>query len=314
MNTKIIPAAKITLATVALLALCPTLPTQAVPAAPTAPAAAAAAPVTLRYKFAVGQMRRYEYDMDMNILMQTGQTGAGIPMDMVVHMVMRQTVKSIRPADGAATLVTKIESMHMLRGGQEAPLPEAEQAKMEQPFTQVMLPTGKILSMDSPALSGAVAPGMDFSKNMFSSTALLPDGPVKIGESWKGAADVAAVGAQTTFTATLMSVDQKGGAALATIQQKQSGTIDKTLTEGTPVPVKMQGQVTGTTNQVFDTTAGVIQSATGTADTDLTMAFGKSADGTASAGMPSAMKMSMQMKFTMTRLSDTPPTSIAPVQ
>lgn len=78
MNTKIIPAAKITLATIALLAFCPTLPARTVPATPTA----AAALVTLRYKFAVGQTRRFQYDMC-------------------------QTVKSIRPADGAATLLTE---------------------------------------------------------------------------------------------------------------------------------------------------------------------------------------------------------------
>ncbi len=304
---------KLILTAAAALALCPVLHAQtlpAAPAAPTSPSAPAAAAVTLRYKFAVGQVHRYEYDMDMNTLMQTGQTGAGIPMDMTLHMVMRQTVKSIRPADGAATLETQIESVHMLRGGQEMPLPEEIDAKLKQPFIQVILPTGRILSVDAPGMSGLGAPGMDVGSSLFGTTALLPDSPVKVGDNWKGAAD--AMGAQTTFTATLMGVDQKNGAALATIQQKQTGTFDKPMTEN---GMTMQRRTTNTATQVFDTAAGMVQSATGTDDTDMTMTFPKAAaGGTTPTGMPSAMKMQMQMTYTMTRLSDTPPTAIAPVQ
>ena len=311
MNTKLV------LTAAALLALCPTLHAQtapAVPVLPAAPAAPASAPVTLRYKFAVGQTHRYEYGMDMNMNMQTGQNGGAIPMDMTLHMIMRQTVKSVRPSDGAATLSTQIESMHLLRGGQEMPMPAEMQAKMKQPFTQVMLPTGKILSMAMPGMAGMGAPGMDFSKNMFSSTALLPDGPVKVGDNWKGMVDAAGAGAQTAFTATLTGVDQKDGATLATIQQTQTGSIDKTMTQGMPAAMTMQGQITGAATQIFDTTAGAVQSATGTAGTDMTMTFAKAADGTTPPGMPSAMKMQMQMKYTMTRLPDNPPTAIAPVQ
>ena len=309
MNTKLV------LAAASLLAFCPPLHAQTPSAVPpsASPAAPAAAPVTLRYKFAVGQTRRYRLDTDMNMLMATGQTGAGVPIEMTMEMVMRQTVKSVRSADGAATLTTQIEAFHMLRNGQSVPLPDAEAAKMKQPFTQVMLPTGKILSMEMPALKGMSAPGMDFGKGMFT-TALLPDGPVKIGDQWSGAVDAAMAGVQTTFTATLASLDTKDGVTLATIQNKQSGTIAKTLSQGMPVTMKMQGQLTGTATQVFDTTAGTIRSATGTSGTDMTMTFGKAADGTLPPGMPSAMKMQMQMKFMMQRLSDTPPTATAPVQ
>lgn len=307
MNTKLI------LSAAALLALCPALHAQTAPVAPALPAfpaVPASSPVTLRYKFAAGQVHRYEYDMDMNTLMQTGQTGAGIPMDMTMHMIMRQTVKSVRPTDGAATIETQIESAHLLRGGQEMPLPEDAQAKMKQPFTQVMLPNGKILSMALPGMAGMGAPGMDFSKNMFSMTALLPDGPVKVGDNWKGSADAAALGAQTLFTATLAGVDQKNGATLATIQQTQTGTFDKPMPES---GMSLQGQVTGKATQIFDTAAGVIQSATGTSGADMTMMLPQTA-ATMGQGMPSAMKMQMQMKYTMTRLSDTAPTAIAPVQ
>ncbi len=291
----------------AVLALCPTLQAQtplAAPADPAAPAVSAAAPITLRYKFTPGQVRRYSYDMDMNMQMLTGQSGAAIPMHMTMQMTMRQVVKSVRPADGAATISTKVETMHMLQNGSEVPFPAAAKAKMSQPFIQVMLPTGKILSMEAPGMAGMGAPGMDFGKNMFSGTAFLPDGPVKPGDQWNGAVDAGMAGVQTAFTATLTGVDQKNGTTLATIDNKTTGTIAKTMSQGMPATMKMDGTVTGTGTQIFDTTAGAVQSATGTVDTAMTMTFSKPAGGEVPAGMPSAMKMQMQMKFTMTRLAN----------
>ncbi|MGI4787235.1 MAG: hypothetical protein ACRYFS_00145 [Janthinobacterium lividum] len=302
---------KFVIAAVALCAVSPSaLFAQVVP--PAAPLTApAAAPVTLSYKFVVGQVHRYQYDMDMNMLMLTGQTGAGIPINTTMQMTMKQYVKSVRPTDGAATLITRIEEMHMLNNGQEAPLPDDQQAKMKQPFTQVMLPTGKILSMDMPAIGGAGMPGMDFSKGMFSGMAFLPTGSVKIGDTWDGTTAAAMAGVSLTFKSTLTGIDQKNGASLAAIQNKQTGTLDMTMTKGMPAPVKIQGQITGTGSQVFDTTAGAIQSAAGTSSTDMTMTFGPSADGAVPTGMPQGMKMQMQMKYKMERLSDTAP-AVAP--
>ncbi len=302
MNLKLLVAA-------ALLACPLAAHAQAAPTpltAPAPPAAPAASAVMLRYKFAVGQVHRYGYDMAMDMLMQSGQTGAGIPINMTMQIVLRQTVKSIRPADGAATLVIQIESLHMLRGGQPVPLPDAQAAKMKQPFTQVMLPTGKILSVESPALNGLGSPGMDFSKGMFGSIMTLPDGPVKVGDTWSGSGAAPMIGFDIASASALADVSSASGATLATIDSKQTGTIEKTITQGTPVPVEMSGPITGQNSQVFNTTAGALQSAKGTTSADMTMTFGKAADGTLPPGMPSSMKMQMQMKFQMQRLSDTP--------
>lgn len=305
---------KLILTAATALVLCPVLYAQIAPApappitnAPPTAASPAIAPaaITLRYKFVPGQVRRYSYNMDMQMQMLTGQTGGAMPMNMTMQMTMRQVVKSVRPSDGAATIATKIEVMHMLMNGTETPMPAAQKAKMAQPFTMVMLPTGKMLSMSMPGMAGMGAPGMDFSKNMFSGTAFLPDGPVKIGDQWNGAVDAAMAGIGSSYTATLTGIDQKDGATLATIENKTTGTIDKSLSQGMPATMNMQGTITGTGTQIFDTTAGSVRSATGTANTDMTMLFSKPAGGEAPAGMPSSMKMQMNMKFTMTRLSDT---------
>ncbi len=286
-------------------ALPPAPPAQAAP--PAAPSASPA--VTLRYKFAVGQVHRYQYDAAMNMLMDTGQTEAGVPITMTMQIVVRQTVKSIRPADGAATLSTQIESLHLLRGGQEMPLPDAQMTKIKQPFTQVMLPTGKILSIDMPALGGAGGPGMNIGKGLMSdflSAAALPEGPVKVGDTWNGTSTPAAAGIDGASTSTLAGVDQKNGATVATIHNKQAGTINSPMTEAVPGGMKMSGQKAGASDQVFDVTTGTLQAAQGASTTDMLMTLGQ-ASGATQPGMPSAMKMQLQTKFQVQRLSDTAP-------
>ena len=303
MNSKIFTAAALLALVPALHAQAPPLP--AAPAAPSSPAAPASAAVTLRYKFAVGQVRRYEYDMATQTLVQTGQAGAGVPINTTTKTIMRQTVKSVRPADGAATISTQIESLHTLVNGQEMPLPEAQTAKMKQPFSQVMLPNGKILSVDAPGLSAMGGPDMDFGRGLSNDMSGLPDGAVKVGDTWGGSGTMAMMGMNITAASTLAAVDQANGGPLATIQIKQTGTMDKAMTQG-PVPMKMSGPITGQISEVFDISAGALQSAKGTTSMDMLMTFPKSAGGTPPPGMPSAMKMQMQMKYTMERLSDTP--------
>ncbi len=297
-HTLILAAALLTASPLALRAELP-------PVSAPAQAAPAAAPVTLRYKFTVGQVRRYQLSMDMNMLMNTGQTGAGFPMAMTMQMMMTQTVKSVRPADGAATIVAHIESLEMLQNGKAVPMPEAQQAKMRQDTTQVMLPTGRILSVDIPSMADSGMPGAGFGKGSFSTTALLPDGPVKAGDTWAGTASMS--GVQVASSSKLIGVDQKNGAILATIQNTQNGMMNMAMTKGMPAAMKMHGPLIGEATQVFDAAAGAIQSVSGTSNADITMTFGKPPAGAAvPPGMPSAMKMQMQMKYTMERLADTP--------
>lgn len=297
------------LAVTALLALPLAAPAQV--AVPTIPAAPAPQAVALRYKFVPGQMHRYQMTMTMKGLMLTGQSGAGLPLNSSMRLIFQQTVKEVRASDGAATLVAQIEEVHSLMNGQETALPEAQQAKMKQPYTIVMLPTGKMLSADIPSLNASALPGMDMSKGLFSGSAFLPDGPVKIGDTWNGVAASPMVGMQMTSVSTLAGLEQKNGASLATITQTQKGTIYTTMSKGLPVTMKMLGTVTGIGTQVFDATAGAIQSATGTTNTLMTMTFGKSASGTSPAGLPQQMKMEMKAEVSMQRLDDVPPPSPA---
>ena len=306
-----------TLLALALLSATPAAALAQTTPAPTAPVALPAATpaaqaVTLRYKFAPGQIHRYKLNMDMDGQMFMGQAGTAMPLKTSMHMVMKQTVKDVRASDGAATLAYQIEDSHVFTNGKEITMPAAQQAQMKKPYTIVMLPTGKMLSMDMPALAGSAMPGMDLTKGMFNSTAFMPEAPVKVGDTWKGTAASPAVGTDMTFTSTLTSVDQKNGATLATIGQTQSGLLNMTMSKGMPMTMKMVGKITGSGTQIFDADAGAIASTTGTSDTDMTMTFEKPATGDLPPGVPQGMKMQMKTTVTMQLLADAAPAATTP--
>ena len=268
--------------------------------------APAAQAVTLRMKFTVGQIHRYKMNMAMKSMM-TSQSGTRVPMNMLMNMVMRQTVKDVRPADGSATVVSQIESMQMSMNGKEMPMPADQQAKMKLPTTVVMLPTGKILSFDSSAIPAGGLPGFDMSSMMKSSSSVFPDLPVKIGDVWNGAATTGTEGMNILMTSTLAGLDSVEGSDRATINQKLDGDINMNVSKGMPVAMKMAGKITGTGTQVFDVTAGALASQNMETNMGFKMTFTPPAGTAAPAGLPPAMNMTMKQILVMTRLPDEAP-------
>ena len=278
-----------------------------VPAAP-APAAPTAGAVTLRYKFVPGQVHRYKLTTTVAGTMMTGQSGAGFPLNTATQIVMKQTVKDVRASDGAATITTQIESMRFAMNGQEQPIPEAQQALMKKPITQVMLPTGKVLSVDLPNAPGTSLPGMDFSKTFSSMSVAFPDGPLKAGEDWKSTISAPGMkGTDLNYDSTLTSLSGDGDAARANIDQKIAGTLGMTLSQGMPMGMKMAGTVNGTGTMVFNTALGLVESLTNNSSVDMTMTFKAKPGAAVPPGMPAGMKMQMQQKTTLERLPDAAP-------
>lgn len=265
--------------------------------------------VTLRYKFMPGQTRHYKMTMTMNTTILTGQSGAGLPMNMTMTTTLNQTVKSVRPSDGAATVVAQLEDMQMTMNGKETSLPAAQQAPMRKPFTSVMLPTGKVLSMQIPSMPSAGMAGMDFSKGLFNSTVSFPVAPVKVGDTWPGSAASGMVGMKMLMASTLTSLETKDGSQDATISQKLSGLFNMTLSKKMPMTMKMAGRLTGFGTQVFDMTLGAIRSQSMTASTEMTMTVHSKSGQAALPGMPKVMKMKMQQKTQMDLVDDAAPTS-----
>ena len=273
----------IPLAAAVLLAACP-LAARAqtaapVPASPDAPAAAAttAQPVALRLKFTPGQTLYYSMVTDTNGTLLTGQSGAGMPIQIHMQMLMHQTVKSVQASDGAATLDVGIDTMNMGMNGQSMPLPPDKMAQMKTIGTMVILPTGKTVSFTpSEGLSAAgPMPGMDMTHmNPMGSLGQFPDTPVKAGDTWKSAVAMGMMGTQVAAGFTLLSLDTADGKTVAVVKQTTNGTFDtSTAAAGAAAPtgLPMKGNVTGTGTMRFDVDAGAIIGQTGRANVTMTM-------------------------------------------
>ena len=287
-----------------LLAACPltaraqtAAPVPAPPAAPASPAAAAQ-PTTLRLKFTPGQTLYYSMVSDSNGTLLTGQTGAGMPIQVHMQMLMHQTVKSVQASDGAATLDVGIDTMSMGMNGQAMPMPPEKLAQMKTIGTMVILPTGKSVSFTPSAglsASGPV-PGMDLTHmNAMGSLGQFPDGPVKSGDTWKSAIAMGMLGTQVAAGFTLLSLDTADGKTVAVIKQTTSGTFDtSTSAAGAAAAMPMKGNVTGTGTMRFDVDAGAIIGQTSRANVTMTMT---------PPGADAPMNMEMKVTSTLKRAS-----------
>lgn len=285
-------------ATALLTALLP-LAAQAQTAAP-APASGA---VTLRYKFTPGEVLRYKMTMDMATAM-SGLPGTTppptTPMKTHMEMVYRQTVMDVRASDGAATLAGKYESLSTTMNG--SPMPGNPMLNaMKGSFTTVMSPTGKMLSfkVGDRATSPGV-PGMSMPKMGENMPSYLPDGPVKVGDTWDTVVDLSrmmaagsAPGMQVAFHSTLTGLDASGGTTVASISQTQQAKMDFKSPASSPTAFSMTGDVAGTGTTRFDVDAGAIASMDMTMTTHSTSTLAKATGGGSVGGGPFTMTMHM---------------------
>ena len=297
----------------ALLAVCP-LAAHAQNAAPAVPAAPPATPstapvtpgttqpVTLRLKFTPGQTLYYSMVTDTHGAILTGQSGAGMPIQIHMQALMHHRVKDVRASDGAATMDVGIDTMSMGMNGQTFPMPAEKLAQMKTIGTMVILPTGKTVSFTPSAGLSAMGPmpGMDLSHaNAMSNLGQFPDAPVKAGDTWKSAVSMGVMGMQTATAFSLASLDTADGKMVAVINQTMNGTFGMPGAGGTPAApgpmgMKMKGSVKGTGTLRFDVDAGAVQAQTSVADLTMTMT---------PPGATVPMKMRMKANTTLTRAS-----------
>lgn len=278
-----------------------TAPMPAPPAVPLPAPEAAAHAVTLRLKFTPGQIQYYTMTTDTNGTILTGQSGAGMPIQVHMQMLMHQTVKEVRAADGAATVDVGIDTMSMGMNGQTFPMPPEKMAQMKSIGTMTILPTGKTLSFTpSPGLSAAgQMPGMDLSHaNALGSLGAFPDSPLKAGDTWKSAVAAGMMGMQVASTFSLTSLDTAGGKTIAVIHQTTGGEFGAPGADGAAAPVpagmKMVGTVKGTGTLRFDVDAGAVEGQTSQANITMTMT---------PPGATAPMKMQMKARSTLARAS-----------
>lgn len=310
MNNKILLVAAVLLPACPLAAHAQTA--TPVPAPPAAPAPAAP-PVTLRLKFTPGQTLYYSMTTDTNGTVLTGQSGAGMPIQVHMQMLMHQTVKDVRASDGAATMDVGIDTMSMGMNGQTFPMPANKLAQMKTIGTMIILPTGKTLSFTPSAGLSAMGtmPGMDLSHtNPMSNLGQFPNAPVKAGDTWKSSVAMGMMmNMQASSTFSLARLETADGKTLAVINQTTGGTFGapgagKTTATG-PMGMKMAGTVKGTGTLRFDVDAGAVQAQIGQADITMTMM---------PPGATAPMKMQMKANTAITRASAPTPVANPAVQ
>lgn len=287
-----------------LLTLCAALPLlAALPHAagaqtPTTAAAATTAPVTLRYKWTPGDVKRYKMTMDMNMAM----SGAGVPALPAIaqHLVMAYdtTVQSVNPVDGSATLTEHITQMTATMNGRTLPGMDAMTDAYKGGFTVVMSPAGKMLSMKLPAaITGKMPAGMDMSKMGSMTAATLPLFPARVGDTWQ---DTTAMhmfdqmpgmpALQMTIFSSLAGVSADAH-PVANIHQTYQGTLDSAVPAATAAKVNMAGQFHGDNMVKFDIDNGSVAAQDGTMTMNTTVAIPKMAATT----KPMQMHMKMLM-------------------
>lgn len=284
----------------AFLTAVPTVHTLA-QAEPATPVTTTAVPTTggvmLRYKFTPGQTRAYKFTMDSDGMLMGGPQGQGFPIKQHMDAVMRQTVKEVRPSDGAATIQVGYDSMKMTMNGQPMPMPQQAAGAMTQVGTIVMMPTGKVVSFTAAgAANGGPLGNMNsMFQNMNQGT--FPEGAVKADDTWEAKVDMAAMGMKISSANTVVSAD----ANTAHYTTAMKGTMD-TASSATPspLPITLAGTMDGTSDQTFDVAAGALATQSGTMNMDLTMTP-KPGQG-AGAAPPTPMKMKMKVTTQMSQL------------
>src|SRR5205085_2372886 len=133
----------------------------------------------LEAKYGIGDLLRYKMQMTMNIEMKPEKGDSPIPpMETTATATMRMKTVGIKP-DGTAVIVSRVEEGKTTAMGQERDMKGMPETTMEIDRRGMM----KMHGLEK-------APGMEAIGKMFNMSqmpsmgAILPDHPVKVGESW----------------------------------------------------------------------------------------------------------------------------------
>jgi hypothetical protein len=278
--------------------------------------AAFAEPVALQYKFKVADIDKYKMTMDMSMQIPGTPAKEGAsPMSMSMTMTCTQHTLAVNP-DGSAKIKATYGKPTIT--GQPA---SAKGAKMPnlagQSITYTMSKRGQTLSVEGleKLMQGTPLKNMDFS-GLFSSAsnqALLPEGPVEVGDSWYQSVPFPFGGGTVGVNSELESADQQiWGLRAAKIRQTFAGTLDlgelmKSIVAGLDTTgthssdlSSMSGSMdlNGDMSFLFAPSIGKLLKGNGIMQANMTMNMPSSA---VSQGAPSTLEMNMTMRITITR-------------
>ncbi len=193
-------------------------------------AAVFAEPVTLEYKFKPGDVDKYRMKMDMS--MQIPSMPSLPSMNITTTMNCIQKTLAVNP-DGSAKIKVAYEDVKIngLPDAAKNSTNKKTKALTGQSITATMSKRGQMLSVDGmdKLMAASGVQNMDMSKflNAASNHALLPEGPVEIGQSWTQDVSLPFGESKINVISTLESTDQQiWSLNAAKVNQKFDGSFD----------------------------------------------------------------------------------------
>jgi hypothetical protein len=295
----------------------------------------AAQDVPLRYRWTKGEEVRYRTTQQMDMQM-TGLPGMGdMNIGMTTVQINKFNVEDVA-ADGTATLRNTFESIKISMAvpmmGEVAydsanpsaaagnPISDALAktlgAMAGETITMVVAPHGKVGKIDglaklvekmkAGASAGLSSMGLGGADAMMTEDgqratleqtfSLLPEKPIKVGETWKNSYTMpGSTGGQTVaVTYTLKAQETTGGSAIARIAS--TGTSKGSAAPGNMGPMTVTvGDGASTGETLFDVKAGRVRKATGTMSLPMTMRM-SAPDGT-DISLQAAQKVTTTMEL-----------------
>ena len=276
-------------------------------------ALAYAEPVTLEYKYTVGEIDKYKMTMDMSMNMPGLSIGTeGSPMNMSMTITYTQKTLAVNP-DGSAKVKMTYTSVSGLPGAAKG----AKNANLTgQSIIMTMSKRGQTLSVEGmdKLLAQSGLKNMDFS-SMFSSSssqAILPEGPVEVGQSWSQNLQLPFAGSKMIVTSCLDSNDQRiwnqpaakikqaffGELDLGAIMRTVVGSIGDAKQSAALSSISGVVNIDGQMTFLFGTAIGKLLKGDGTIQAKMNMNMPSEAS---RQGAPKTLQMSMNMRMSLTR-------------
>ncbi len=217
--------------------------------------AAAPSAILLKYKYSPGEVLKFQVAENIDSQVTVGTRTTPVTSHTVSELT--QTVKSVDPTTGNATLQVQFGRPTMTLDGKVVNLPLAP-ATAANGVTMVVTPAGNPKSVTGGIGassvfmgSGSTPPGI--LSGSFGQLSVFPSHTVRIGDAWRSSSAVAQAGLQLFAKQTLVSVDTKGVDSVATIDSRYS--IDMT-----PKAPGGGMAVSGTGRELFDVGTGTLES------------------------------------------------------
>ncbi len=173
----------------------------------------AASPVTLRYKFHVGEVISYKSNVSMDL--QTSGQGSNVPLKFSLPSSTTMKIKSVG-ADGTATLVME-STMGAMAGA----------SKQAKPMTVTMKlsPTGQMSGMQ---MNGTSQSSSKLASSLPSLQVMkaLPQQPINVGSHWDSTTNMAMLG-DITIHNVVDKITSAGGSTIVTFHTNGSADLAK---------------------------------------------------------------------------------------